>query len=74
MKTIREYFCKKAISTNTEAEFEAVCAEEQALYEAYQNEEIDIEAWAAQNGVDITTTNAKGVSELTLWCWDMSGD
>ena len=75
MMNINEYWRNKMVNTNTEAEFDAVCDEEQALYEAWQNDEIDLEAWAAEHGVDLEAIEPRtGVSELTHWAWDMEND
>ena len=75
MMNINEYWRNKMVNTNTEAEFDAVCDEEQALYEAWQNDEIDLEAWAAEQGVDLEAVNPRtGNSELTHWAWDMEND
>lgn len=76
MMNINEYWRNRVAGTsNNEEEFDAICAEEEALYEAWQNDEIDLEAWAAEHGVDLEAVNSRtGNSELMHWAWDMEND
>ena len=64
MMTIREYFA-------AEERWE----EEVEVYERWQDEELDLDAWAAERGIDLEARDEQaGEYVLTLWAWDMCGD
>lgn len=66
--TIREYF-------ETIENLETRWAEEGELWDAMQDFDFDLDAWADAHGVDLDAMDARiGETVLTLWCWDMCGD
>lgn len=50
----------------------------EAMTDLYQrfcdDDDFDIDAWAAEHGVDLTISRmvmGEMIPEFTLWCWDM---
>ena len=63
---IREYFEQ---ILNTEG-FEAYCEAESALWEAMDDEDFDVRAWAVEHGVDLDAMGRNNITVFQYWCWD----
>ena len=75
MMNIREYFDKMMTEALTDEEMDEVIELENTMFHCMEDDELDFESWAHENGIDLNARDAlTGEFVLTLWCWDMCGD
>lgn len=73
--TIREYFDNMITPNMTEEDWDELFDLENTAYACYEDDDLDFESWALENGIDLTARDPQtGETVLTLWAWDMCGD
>ena len=74
MMTMVEYWNTAFMTAKTEEEEQAVLDAETALWQAYEEDEIDLEVWCKEHEVDYHATSEDGFSIIVHWYWGMCGE
>jgi hypothetical protein len=69
-----DYWMDAFMTAETEEEEIAIVDAEYALWQAYEEDEVDLEAWCEEHDVDYWATSDDGISIITRWCWEMCGE
>ena len=74
MMNIQEYFKNLILNARDDEEMEEAIEIEMIMYRVLEENELDFENWAHEEGIDLTAKKivlGKEIPVLTLWCWDM---
>lgn len=74
MMNINEYFDNLFANARDDEEFDEILEIERVMYHVWEENELDFENWAHEEGIDLTARRVVGNSEeleLTLWAWDV---
>ena len=74
MMNINEYFDNLIFNSRDEEEMDEIMEIERAMYHVLEDNELDFENWAHEEGIDLTAKKVvlgQEIPVLTLWCWDM---
>lgn len=73
MKTMQAYWNDRIAGTTFE-EMDSILEFEEQLYQTWQDDDIDLERWCEDNGIDYWATDDNGILFVTRWAWDMCGE
>lgn len=76
MMNIQEYFKNLMLNARDDEEMDEVTEIETVMYRVLEENELDFENWAHEEGIDLTAKKmvlGQEIPVLTLWCWDMEG-
>ena len=74
MMNIQEYFKNLMLNARDDEEMEEAIEIELIMYRVLEENELDFENWAHEEGIDLTAKKmvlGEEIPVLTLWCWDM---
>ena len=74
MMNIQEYFKNLMLNARDDEEMEEAIEIELIMYRVLEENELDFENWAHEEGIDLTAKKmvlGQEIPVLTLWCWDM---
>ena len=74
MMNIQEYFKNLMLNARDDEEMEEAIEIELIMYRVLEENELDFENWAREEGIDLTAKKmvlGQEIPVLTLWCWDM---
>ena len=74
MMNIQEYFKTLMLNARDDEETEEAIEIELIMYRVLEENELDFENWAHEEGIDLTAKKVvfgEEIPVLTLWCWDM---
>ena len=75
MMNISEYFGNLVKNARDDEELDEIFELESVMYRVLEENELDFENWAHEEGIDLKATKKVCNGEelvLTLWCWAMS--
>lgn len=74
MMNIQEYFKNLMLNARDDEEMEEAIEIEMIMYRVLEENELDFENWAHEEGIDLNAKKmvlGQEIPVLTLWCWDM---